>query len=754
MTSESQHDSPIINPVLSLLKEAIPKQGTARGRTAKQGMKERLPAQRKKLVADCNEIVEKIRQGSIAHGGFILILAEMFEDYIAPTWTPYGLLNERQYECRLVSPAKGGYLAEIPAEKISKLAEIIASTNEKDSCIDISCIKSIKLFDQDLLFPNIDANSTWQKAEKFERGKGFIFWLAPYRNRAARDSVLQKIRQLEAEQILLPTYPDVALPVPGADPTETAKSIISKNQSAMAYAMRHYQNKGTTQAFSIVSSKAAWERILSSGAFVRIDPVRRIEVTAPGIGAEPTPPIPIADQQPIIAVIDGGLTAKSYLSLEAWRAPPLIKNSLADHVHGNCVTSLAVHGHAWNNNLALPAIDCRVGTVQAVPKKDSTYPSDLQQLVEYLRQVAHNFPEGKIWNMSFNQDDSLDDLDTVSYLGHKIAELARDFGILPIISVGNRKAAGSPLMCPPADCEAALTVSGRGFNKKGLPDGPCPVSLKGPGPDGMLKPDLSWYSKLRMIGGLVRTGSSYAVPLVSSLAAHTYANLKEPAPDLVKALLINRADLVAHDEALGWGTPWDGAAPWACAPGTVTLIWKAKLKPGFGYYWQDIPIPPEMIEGAKLVGKGSLTAVLNPMVSPVGGPNYFATRLEVALQYKNARGKFDNLLGSMEEGKKKESIARAELAKWNPVRRHVKDFSRGRSFSGNSLRLYARVYGRDSFQFGLSGNRDFGEQEVVFVLTLSNGSNNPAIFNSMAQQLGNLVESAVINQEVEISHNA
>ena len=32
-----------------------------------------------------------------------------------------------------------------------------------------------------------------------------------------------------------------------------------------------------------------------------------------------------------------------------------------------------------------------------------------------------------------------------------------------------------------------------------------------------------------------------------------------------------------HDRHLGWGTPYNGHLPWGCAPGSVTLAWRAQL---------------------------------------------------------------------------------------------------------------------------------------------------------------------------------
>ena len=76
----------------------------------------------------------------------------------------------------------------------------------------------------------------------------------------------------------------------------------------------------------------------------------------------------------------------------------------------------------------------------------------------------------------------------------------------------------------------------------------------------------------------------------------------------------------------------------------------------------------------------------------------------------------------------------------------------GLTFFGNQFQLYARVYARDLYQYNWQTNSDVGEQEVAFVLTLSGPNDEPSIYNSTAQMLGNFVESAVLNQEIEINN--
>jgi hypothetical protein len=114
--------------------------------------------------------------------------------------------------------------------------------------------------------------------------------------------------------------------------------------------------------------------------------------------------------------------------------------------------------------------------------------------------------------------------------------------------------------------------------------------------------------------------------------------LRDPLPDLVKALLLHRADGDGFDPALGFGSPCE-SMPWECPAGFGTLIWMATLKPGAAYYW-ELPIPPSLRETGKLCNIGKLTAILNPhpLVSDIAGPNYFSARIAAALQFERAVG--------------------------------------------------------------------------------------------------------------------
>jgi hypothetical protein len=742
-------DRPLLNPVLRLKMEATPETPSGGGKGRASVVQERLEDQQRALSAEARHLYQT-RQTLPAFGGRTHLMVRMFEeDSLAPSHTPDDLFAP-VYGCQLVAPYRHGYIVEAEVSALPRLVSAIERPVTFGVQADISRVKAVEAYGSADRLRRHSARELWDSAPAEEDGRLFVVWLAPFRNRDAQEDVLTTISNLSRERILLPTFTAMRL-ITGPEGDPASSAVTAPRQSSIARAMRSYRNTGVARAAVKIPNQGALLQLIASGVSHRIDPMRPIRVAAPGDGTEPPPPLVFADT-PIVGVVDGGLHAPSYTAAEAWSAPPLVPNSQADRRHGNAISSLVVQGHAWNTNRPLPALTCRIGTVQAVPHRSANRPFNERELMDYLAAVVRAHPDTRVWNISANQDGLGLDPEEVSALGHEIGELARAANILPVVSVGNVAPGGGTRPCPPADCEAAITVGGRLADANGEPADGCPNCLGGPGPDGMLKPDVSWFSRLRMIGGVIEAGSSYPTPLVSSLAAHAFANLRESTPDLVKALLINAGERGEHDAKLGWGTPYRGHLPWTCEPGSVTLAWRAQLQPGAQYYWNDIPVPPELIRDGKLHGRVSLTAILRPLVSPYGGANYFASRLETSIR-RHWKKKWHSIAGSMLESTLKEQDAREDLKKWQPVRRHYADFSTGSglSFSGKHLQLYARVYMRDLYQFGWKHHSQAGVQDVAFVLTFWSGDGRTSIYNSTVQALGNFVESAVVNQDIEIN---
>jgi hypothetical protein len=739
--------TPLLNPVLSLRVEPAPKAGSRGGKGRQSINVARLPEQIRVLGAASRALLGSRAQLPTFSGKTHLV-ARMFIDSLAPTKAPNDLFHPTQ-ACQLVAPVKHGYLIEADVDELERLNYVIEHPSNIKVQADISNVKELGLYSTDEKLRGRDLQQMWNAAlDDEEGGKLFIVWLAPFRDQAAQTALLDQVNVLADTGTIQPTFSLPPQLFPTREDAARAQPLAVSRQSSIARAMRSYRAHGAARTMIRVPSLDGLNQLVASGASYRIDPVRPIRAAQPGVGQHPDVPVDLTGA-PVVGVIDGGLHAPSYTTAEAWRVTPaLIPDVHADRVHGNGVTSLVVHAHAWNNNRPLPPLNCRVGTVQAVPHRNSRHPFNTTALIDHLMQVFRDHPETRVWNISANEEAPFNPND-ISYLGHELTLLARQHGILPVISIGNVSPSNSDGPNAPADCEAAISVGGRIATGTGAPGDGCPRCLPGPGPDGMLKPDLSWFSELRMVGGVIDTGSSYATPLVSSVAAHTFAKLRDPSPDLVKALLINAAERDTHDPKLGWGTPFNGAAPWECHNGSVTLAWRARLTPGSAYYWNGIPIPPEMVRDGKLTGRGRLTAVLSPMVSPHASSNYFATRLQTALQYPKGKDKWDNLLGTMKESSLAETNARKELAKWQPVRRHSREFD-ALKFQGNHFRLFAQVFARDLYQFGRTRAEEIGPQEVAFVLTLWGADGDETIHDSTVRALGNFVESAVINQEIEI----
>jgi hypothetical protein len=747
-----ERDPPLLNPVLTLQMEPSPEARTGGGKGRASIVTSRLENQQRRLSADARALFAA--RGQLpTFGGRAHIVVKMFEDSLATSHAPDDLFGAFQ-GCQLVAPFRHAYIVETETAALPRLIAAIERPPTIAIQADISRVETAHAFAETERLRGRSISDLWDSAPEDDDARLFVVWLAPFRNQTAQSALLDRFNVFQTQQLIAPTYTSLRIALE-SDGDDEPRAVTTPRQSSIARAMRECRNTGIARATVRISDKHKLAHLVGSGVSIRIDPVRPITAAAPGQGADPTLPIDIRSA-PIVAVIDGGLHARSYSSAEAWRAPPLVSDAQADRRHGNCVTSLVVHGHAWNSNRPLPKLNCRIGSVQAVTHKNSNRRFDERELMDYLRVVARAHPEAKVWNISANQEAQGFGPEEVSALGHELTLLARGMGILPVVSVGNVSPQNNTQPNPPADCEAAIVVGGRTANPtNGQPSDGCPNCLPGPGPDGMLVPDVSWFSTLRMLGGVVETGSSYATPLVSSLAAHTFERLRQPTPDMVKALLIHATERDSHDPRLGWGTPYHERVPWVCEPGTVTLAWRGELEPGTAYYWNDIPIPPELVREGRLFGRVRLTAVLRPLVSPFGGTNYFASRLETSLQYQDySRQDWTSLVGPMLESTLPEQEARQELRKWQPVRRHSRDFSKGNgvTFSGDHLRVYARVYTRDLYQFGWSNHRQAGPQEASFVLTLWSGEKLASIYNSMTQRLGNFVESAIIDQDIEISN--
>lgn len=748
MPSEAR---PVLNPVLSFKRDPRLVGVTGRSADESQVVASRISAQQIKLS---DQILGLENQTARQHAGKLLVAVKMFDDSLAPTYEPESIFRET-LGSELIAPIEGGYLAQVDQRALGNLSKIIRESATVDVRVTVSRVENITTPTDFDILRGRTIQSLWEHAIHEERGRVFTLWLAPYRENLSRSEVAAQISEFARTEDIYSIADLVSITREQGSDADQLQIQSGQASGSIIRAIREYRQNPFTRMQFTASDPSSITKLIGSGVVFRIEPVRALKAADIPSAPDPERPVPDEQWQPIVGVVDGGMFAQTYAPMVAWRAPSLVSDIAANRKHGNRVGSLVVHGSAWNMHLALPSLVCRIGVAQAIAK-DETGSATRTAFRSYLHSViARHHGDTKVWNFSFNEPvDGADRLE-MSELGHEIHKIAREFDILPVISIGNVDQHNSMRMNPPADCEAALTVGGR-IHEESVPGIACGACLPGPGPEGLMKPEISWFSTLRGLGGKPETGSSYATAIVSTVAAHTFHQLKSPTPDLVKALLINTADGGAYDNRLGWGSPClKSPTPWECPEGSVTLIWTSSLRAGLWHYWEDIPIPPEFITNNKLKGSVALTAILRPKVSELGSANYFSTRLQVALQYTQANGKMGNLAGSMKESIDREALARAEHAKWNPIRHHATTIPEGRAFSGRTLRVCARVYGRDLYQFGINGNSEIEESPVAFALTISAPPerSNTSIYNSVATSLGNYVESAVNDIDVDVSNS-
>ena len=737
------------NPVLKLLTVPTREGITARGKSDAR-IKPKLFSKRQNLILSrMSELSSAAATLRATHGSKVLVWVGLDEDSQAPTLTPGDLLS-LSTGAPLLFAWRDGYVAEFSPSAFAKIETVVAQAGTPAIRSDIYSIDRIELFSA-ALFDGERLDREWDRAAKSRSGdRLFNLRLPAFLDEEARRSVVDRVGVLAASG-------DIRLPADRSTDVIGEQDGLRTNDRWLTPSEmpEELEIVATRRSLTVaIPTKATLQEMILSGSIAKWEAVVPLTPTVPGQGAEPNASFTVADDAPIVGVIDGGYTGSRYAQAVAWRQlPPLVSNHLAAGDHGNKVSSLVVDAHLWSNRLSLPQLQCRIGVVQAVPKVGSGVGLLDADIVSHVENAFKAHPDTHVWNLSANIDKDCDDYD-ISDLGRGLAKISRENNKLLIVSAGNRNAAGSKI-APPADCESAIVVSGRISDDTGAVSSACSKSRIGYGPEGMLKPETSWFSRHRVVGGDVVQGTSFAAPLVSRLAAHTWSNLEVPNPDLVKALLLSACDLDSYQADLGFGSPINPEFPWICPPNAAVLAWTATMSAQQRYYWTGIRIPPSLMKAGRFVGRAKLVGVLCPEVSE-DGHHYFQNRLETNLSFRKQRpdGKWDSspIVGCLNPNQK-EIDARRDDNKWDPVRVYGSDFSgrKGISVPGSqpSLHVYARTYWRDSFKYDGEYRKDL-ESNVSFVVVLESTDPEADTYNEFRRIMAETVVAATVEQDIEI----
>jgi len=675
--------------------------------------------------------------------GHALLHIAMDPHCLALSWTPCHLFAEGTAS-KLVAPWDKGYLVEIgPDSRTRLLAALEAPTSEAQKQ-DISAIADLRPMQE--VRETADANRAWTLRRKdTDEPPAFVGAPAPFASRDARRALASKLFVIVsasgATMVALPSAEDYAPDTSDQDRDDMRRRRLEEVRSGRmtsrtGHALASYVAGNPARLLVSAASRDLLLEASSAGVIVRWDPVTLLAATAPGIADVDRSPLAIGGGEPIVGVIDGGLTDDRYEGAVAWREPPFIKEGALNTDHGNGIARLVVDAHAWNELLSLPELHCRIGVVPVVPHAGYRGPWAIDGFLAYLDRVLAAYPDTKVWNLSANAPHPCE-ADRVSDLGYGLSLLARSHGVLFVVSTGNRDPAMPEIIASPADSDAAITVGGRLHDYRGVVGDACQVSRTGRGPDDMLKPELSWFSVQRVGLDAYGQASSWAAPLVSRLAAHTWARLRNPTPNLVKALLIACADHDRHRLTTGFGSPIRPPLPWAPPSNSVLLTWSASMRDRRTYTWDGIRIPPSLAAGGKFRGRVRLVAILEPETNP-DGSNYYSTRLQTSVRYRDMHGKWSNLVGSLAT-EKTEQAAWLQDDKWQPIRYNSKTCT-GMTLGGPELQVQARLYWRDTFRRDVE---DY-EAEVTFVMSIQSTEDDGGLHDEFVEAMGAMVEVEVI----------
>lgn len=427
------------------------------------------------------------------------------------------------------------------------------------------------------------------------------------------------------------------------------------------------------------------------------------------------PPLP-GVTLPVVGVFDTG-TAASATSLRPWISSTdlYVLPPETDHVHGTAVASLVAGAKLLNGDHSwLPPTRCQVHDTCGLEAAGG----NVTDLIVRLSDAVSKAPHVKVWNLSLGAG-QIGDQD-FSYFAQQLDALSDQYKVLFVVAAGNYvnlPRRGWPVSDPnlqdrlssPGDSVRALTVGAVAhLDSPGAmvaAGHPAPYSRRGPGPVFTPKPDLvhagggvhsEWNvgaSSLQMLNPTDAPygsfGTSFATPIVSSVAGHVWQSLDgrpdlTVAPHMVKALLVHAARLASPDYGAqerryyGSGIPKDALSALYDSDDCFTLMFEALVVPGFKWRKAPYPIPASLLHQGKLRAEVIITAAYSPPLDPSAGAEYVRANVNVSFGVLNGNRISGKVPMEGEAGTTGYEAAQIEHGgKWSPVKLHRKRFPQG-----------------------------------------------------------------------------
>lgn len=365
-----------------------------------------------------------------------------------------------------------------------------------------------------------------------------------------------------------------------------------------------------------------------------------------------------------LGILDNGIAHIPHLSPwlpeKRWSVYP---EAVISPTHGTFVAGIALYGDAcekqdWVGHKGIKLFDATVFPDTAKEGLDE------DELIENIREaIKANHHEVKIWNLSISITRPVCDI-KFSDLAIALDSLQDENNILICKSAGNcdNFVTGRPKgrIHEGADSIRSLVVGSvahdKGNDDFAEIDNPSPFSRIGPGPEFVIKPEVSHYggnAGVNKDGELVTTGvtsfsasgelargvgTSFSTPRIAALATGLYQELEEDFdPLLLKGLIVHSASyaenlqipVTERTKQLGFGVPKNVPQILYNDPYEATLILRDTLSKREYIDIMDFPMPKSLIRGGYYTGQIIATLVYDPILDPTQGIEYCQSNVDV-----------------------------------------------------------------------------------------------------------------------------
>ena len=402
-------------------------------------------------------------------------------------------------------------------------------------------------------------------------------------------------------------------------------------------------------------------------ALFSIEPMPKYKVSLDCLKSDNNIPIKKPDDEKMyitIGILDNGIANIPHLSpwMEMDRWSPYPKTSI-NPTHGTFVSGIALYGDEcegkiWVDHKGLKILDAAV--FPDVTKEGL----DEDELIANIKDVIRLYHEKvKIWNLSISITREV--IDTkFSDFAIALDSIQDEYNVLICKSAGNCEnftvSRPKGRIHEGADSVRSLVVRSVA-HKKGKYDyaevnDPSPFSRVGPGPEYIIKPEVSHYGgntgidpKGRVVTSGVKSfskegelaqgvGTSFSTPRITALAAGLQQELNEDFdPLLLKALIIHSASypedmsvpITERTKQVGFGIPKSVPEIIYNSPYEATLILRDNLAKGDKIDIMEFPMPDCLIRDGFYTGQIIATLVYDPILDPSQGIEYCQSNLDV-----------------------------------------------------------------------------------------------------------------------------